>query len=257
MEKNFVSEGSIVRKIWGSSDTVLLVFAGSAAEFALNKSVDWLYFTGRLPADPIGRLFTTVQYARAIIYSPTDKAVAAIDQITHIHGAVEKSRGMKIPDGAYRDVLFMLIDYSLRAFELLERKLTAAEKEELYAVFYRLGERMRLAGLPGDFGEFVAMRDDHLREHLVCGEMTRDLYERYRKALGGFRYRILLGGQALLVPPHVRELLGLPSAWWMRPVLYGYKISRLLRLDGLVKAVVLPRAYKAQVAALDVRPRGG
>jgi hypothetical protein len=47
MEKDFVVKGSIVREIWGSSDTVLLVFAGSAAEFALNRSVDWLYFTGR------------------------------------------------------------------------------------------------------------------------------------------------------------------------------------------------------------------
>lgn len=53
----FVAENSIVRQIWGRSDTVLFIFAGAAAEFALNKSVDWLYFTGRLPADPIGRLF--------------------------------------------------------------------------------------------------------------------------------------------------------------------------------------------------------
>src|SRR5580704_6981264 len=104
MEKNFVSKGSIVRRIWGNSDTVLLVFAGSAAEFALNKSVDWLYFTGRLPADPIGRLFSTVRYAQAIIFSDEGRAFAAIDQITAIHEAVEKSRGMKIPDSAYRDV---------------------------------------------------------------------------------------------------------------------------------------------------------
>ncbi|MEJ7663471.1 MAG: hypothetical protein WKG07_29945 [Hymenobacter sp.] len=39
---------------------VLFIFAGAAAEFALNKAVDWLYFTGRLPADPLGRLFSTV-----------------------------------------------------------------------------------------------------------------------------------------------------------------------------------------------------
>src|SRR5579863_1963103 len=113
MVHDFVSDGSIVRKIWGRSDTVLLVFAGSAAEFALNKSVDWLYYTGRLPADPIGRLFSTVKYAQAIIYSPSDRALSAIDQITAIHTQVEQSRGMKIPDSAYRDVLFMLIDYSI------------------------------------------------------------------------------------------------------------------------------------------------
>jgi hypothetical protein len=55
--KWFVSEGSIVREIWGKADTILFIFAGASAEFALNKSVDWLYFTGKLPADPLGRLF--------------------------------------------------------------------------------------------------------------------------------------------------------------------------------------------------------
>ena len=51
--KLFVAKNSIVRQIWGKSDTVLFIFAGAAAEFALNKAVDWLYFTGRLPADPL------------------------------------------------------------------------------------------------------------------------------------------------------------------------------------------------------------
>ena len=60
----FVPESSIVRTIWGKSDTILFIFAGSAAEFALNKAVDWLYYTGKLPADPLGRLFSTVAYAR-------------------------------------------------------------------------------------------------------------------------------------------------------------------------------------------------
>ena len=58
--KNFVKEDSIVRTIWGKSDTIIFIFAGAAAEFALNKAVDWLYFTGRLPSDPIGRLFSTM-----------------------------------------------------------------------------------------------------------------------------------------------------------------------------------------------------
>ena len=251
MEKQFVAEGSIVRTIWGKSDTVLLVFAGSAAEFALNRSVDWLYFTGRLPADPIGRLFSTVRYAREIIYSAEDRALAAIDQITAIHGAVEQNRGMKIPDSAYRDVLFMLIDYTVRSFELLERGLTAAEKGEIFEVFYRVGARMHLKGLPVSYAEFERMREDHLAENLLCGGLTRDLYGRYRKSLGGFRYRVLLGGQALLAPERVKQLLELPAGWWMRGVVLFYKIARLIRLDGLVKAIVLPKVYKAQVSALD------
>ena len=70
----FVHPSSIVRKIWGSGDTILFIFAGAAAEFALNKAVDWLYFTGRLPSDPLGRLFSTVDYSRRIVFSKTDDA---------------------------------------------------------------------------------------------------------------------------------------------------------------------------------------
>src|SRR4249920_1513168 len=103
----FVTEKSVVRKIWGKSDTILFVFAGASAEFALNKAVDWLYFTGKLPSDPLGRLFSTILYARQIVYAEKETAHKAIDKITAIHSAVEDSRGSKIPDWAYRDVLFM------------------------------------------------------------------------------------------------------------------------------------------------------
>src|SRR3954454_5193497 len=83
--KFFVKEQSIVRQIWGKSDTILFIFAGAAAEFALNKAVDWLYFTGRLPADPLGRLFSTVSYAKAIVFAERAAAYKAIDKITSIH----------------------------------------------------------------------------------------------------------------------------------------------------------------------------
>ena len=63
----FVNDQSIVKRIWGRSDNILFIFSGAAAEFALNKAVDWPYFTGRLPADPLGRLFSTVSYARRIV----------------------------------------------------------------------------------------------------------------------------------------------------------------------------------------------
>src|SRR6476620_9317124 len=125
----FVKQGSIVRRIWGNSDTILFIFAGASAEFALNKAVDWLYFTGKLPTDPLRRLFSTVRYARMIVFSPMDEAHGAIDSLRQIHTAVEKNRGFTIPDWAYRDVLFMLIHYSIASYELLEKKLNDEEKE--------------------------------------------------------------------------------------------------------------------------------
>src|ERR1700756_3747925 len=102
----FVNKNSIVRQIWGRPDTVLFIFAGAAAEFSLNKAVDWLYYTGKLPADPLGRLFSTVAYSRQIIFSEREAALRAIDKITAIHQSVEASRDAQIPDWAYRDVLF-------------------------------------------------------------------------------------------------------------------------------------------------------
>src|SRR6188474_702610 len=112
----FVDENSIVRKIWGKSDTVLFIFAGASAEFALNKAVDWLYFTGKLPSDPIGRLFSTVRYAKKIVFASKAEANNAIDGLRQIHNAVERNRGFSIPDWAYRDVLFMLVHYSIASY---------------------------------------------------------------------------------------------------------------------------------------------
>ncbi|MDB5089616.1 MAG: hypothetical protein JWR09_3610, partial [Mucilaginibacter sp.] len=183
MEKPFVSKDSIVRMIWGKADTVLFIFAGAAAEFALNKAVDWLYYTGRLPADPLGRLFSTVTYAHQIIFSEKERALQAIDQITAVHKSVEKSRGTQIPDWAYRDVLFLLIDYSIRSFELLERKLTTEEKTEVFSVFNRVGIQMRLAGLPLNYEDYCIMREDHLQQNLTSSEFTVDLYRQYKKHL--------------------------------------------------------------------------
>ena len=187
----FVDKGSVVRKIWGNGDTVLFIFAGASAEFALNKAVDWLYFTGRLPADPLGRLFSTVAYARLIVFSELNKAYQVIDKMYDIHAAVEEKRGAKIPDWAYRDVLFMLIDYSIRSYEVLERKLTAIEKEEVFSVFKKVGERMQLKGLPANYSEWLIMRKQHLNDDIAYSIYTVDLFNQYKKHLGILRYFIL------------------------------------------------------------------
>ena len=250
----FVDQSSIVRKIWGKSDTILFVFAGASAEFALNKAVDWLYFTGRLPRDPLGRLFSTVMYAREIVFSEKEMALKAIDKISSIHKAVESARNAKIPDWAYRDVLFMLIHYSIASYELLERKLNEEEKEDLYQVFYRMGQRMQIPGLPSTYNDWLPVRDEHLRNDLAKSEYSQDLYKQYRKHLGGMRYWILCESQKLVCPPIVVQLLGMKSLSAVKPFLWGYKLSRKFKMDELVKSILLPRAYSAQIRALDHVP---
>lgn len=247
----FVENNSIVRKIWGKSDTVLFIFAGGAAEFAVNKAVDWLYFTGRLPADPLGRLFSTVTYARHIVFAEKGSALKTIDKMASIHSVVEKNRGAKIPDWAYRDVLFMLIYYSIRSYEVLERKLTMAEKEEVFNVFYRVGKRMGLQDLPGNYREWLVARNDHLDHDILGSQFTKDLYKQYHRQLGTLRYHILLETQSLLVPRQVKKILGLGKFSLIRPILPVYKCSKLLKLDWFVKSLLLPPGYKKQVKEID------
>lgn len=250
--KLFVQKNSIVRKIWGKSDTVLFIFAGAAAEFALNKAVDWLYFTGKLPADPIGRLFSTVRYARGIVFAPLDEANKNIDTIQKIHKAVEQNRGFSIPDWAYRDVLFMLIHYSIASYELLEKKLYDNEKEEVYDVFYRVGARMGLKELPLTYNEWLPVRDMHLQNDLQKSNYTEDLFKQYKKHLGAMRFKVLIEGQKLVVPDRVKELLQFSEFSLLTPVVPIYKISRLMKMDWLLKNILLPSDYKDQINELDV-----
>ncbi|QNA43313.1 oxygenase MpaB family protein [Lacibacter sediminis] len=253
--KVFVEHHSVVRKIWGKSDTVLFIFAGASAEFALNKAVDWLYFTGKLPADPLGRLFSTVSYAKKIIFSFEDEAYKAIDMMHHIHTAVEQSRGYKIPEWAYRDVLFMLIHYSIASYELLEEKLSDEEKEEVYNVFYRVGIRMGLKELPVNYVEWLPVRKAHLIADLKKSEYTADLFKQYEKHLGSMRFKVLIEGQKLVVPDTVKELLQLRDFSLLTPVVPLYKISRLMKMDWMLKSILLPADYKDQIHELDVYAR--
>ncbi|TBW28288.1 oxygenase MpaB family protein [Gramella sp. KN1008] len=248
----FVEEKSIVRHIWGNSDTILFIFAGASAEFALNKAVDWLYFTGKLPEDPLGRLFSTVSYARTIVFSDKQSANEAIERINHIHSSVENKRGKNIPDWAYRDVLYMLIDYSIRSYEVLERKLTTAEKREVYDVFYKVGKGMQIPGLPVNFEDFEKMRSLHMEQHLIYGDLSKDLFAQYRKHLGPLRNQLLLETQRLIVPIQVKKILCLRRRSLLKPLLGLYKLSRSIKIDWLLKELLLPSQYKKEIRSLDV-----
>ncbi|WP_215236890.1 oxygenase MpaB family protein [Dyadobacter helix] len=252
--KYFVEEGSVVREIWGKADTILFIFAGASAEFALNKAVDWLYFTGKLPSDPLERLFSTVDYARQIVFSEYHDALRAIDVITAIHRGVEEKRGAQIPDSAYRDVLFMLIDYSVRSFEVLERKLTGTEKAEIFEVFYQVGARMGIRGLPENYENWEIMRAEHLHKNLVASTFTADLFQQYRKHLGVSRYLLLKEVQALVVPREVRKMLKLGRIPFLLPVLAGYKLARIFNVAAGFRNIILPKAYKTRILNLDLQP---
>jgi len=248
---DFVHRNSIVRKIWGDPDLILLIFAGSAAEFALNRAVDWLFFTGKIPRDPIGRLFSTVRYAQEIVFVDEETARRTLNRINSAHASVEDQRKDKIPDWAFRDVLYMLIDYSERAHALLYRPLSTSERNELYHVFMRIGEGLSVQELPETYEDWCLDRQRHLVRDLTYSRHTSLLFRQYRVHLGVWRYYLLLQVQALLVPEHVRQLLRLNANGLMSTLVQTYGIVTTLNLQSIVHTLLIPPRYWADLRQFD------
>ena len=247
----FVDHCSIVRTIWGDPDLVLLIFSGSAAEFALNKAVDWLFFTGEIPRDPIGRLFSTVHYAQEIVFVDEEKARRTLDRINAQHSRVENERHQVIPDWAYRDVLYMLIDYSERAYELLYESLSQSQKSDLFEVFLRIGEALHIPSLPKTYAEWQLDRRRHLIRDLSYSKHSAMLFEAYRKHLGFWRYELLLQVQGVLVPEHVGMLLRLRPNAIISGLVGTYGIVGNLGLQSLVHSLLIPPQYWSDVRKFD------
>ncbi|HEY7786078.1 MAG TPA: oxygenase MpaB family protein [Pyrinomonadaceae bacterium] len=251
--RDFVNTRSIVRTIWGNPDLVLLIFAGSAAEFALNRAVDWLFFTGKIPRDPIGRLFSTVRYAQEIVFVDEEKARRTLERINAQHSSVERERGQAIPDWAYRDVLYMLIDYSERSYALLYRPLSNTQQDDLYNVFRRIGEGLSIPELPETYAEWRMDRRRHLLRDLRYSRHTAMLFRQYRRHLGVWRYYLLLQVQASLVPDEVRQMLHLSSNKLMPSLVRTYGIVGEFNLQSVVHTLLIPPRYWTDLRKFDRR----
>ncbi len=248
---DFVDRRSVVRTIWGNADLVLLIFAGSAAEFALNRAVDWLFFTGEIPRDPIGRLFSTVRYAQEIVFVDEQTALRTLERINAQHAAVEHARRQTIPDWAYRDVLYMLIDYSERAYALLYGPLSQRQKSDLFEVFLRIGEGLHIPQLPRTYEEWQVDRRRHVIRDLRYSKHTAMLFQAYRRHLGACRYYLLLEVQSLLVPPEVRRLLHLNSNKLISGLAQTYGIIGTRELRSFVHSLLIPPRYWSEVKRFD------
>ncbi|HEV3049891.1 MAG TPA: oxygenase MpaB family protein, partial [Longimicrobium sp.] len=186
-----------------------------------------------------------------VVFADEQGALAALGRIRAAHAAVERSRGGTIPDWAHRDVLYMLIDYSERAHERLARPLTADERRELYDVFYRVGTGLGIPDLPETYADWREDRERHLRRDLLHGEATEALYDQYRKHLGAWRYQLLLRIQAVLAPGHVRGLLRLERAEWLRPLLRLHPVLVRAGLRSMFRRMLIPPQFLPAVRGLD------
>jgi len=193
---------------------VLAIFAGSSAEFAVNPEAEWLFYTGRLPADPIGRFVSTTQYTRKLVFAPTDADyTATVRQIRSLHTALEQQRERSIPREAYMDVLFMNIEYSIRAFRLVfGRELGDIDRSAIVEDFRRVGELMDIP-MPRDLAEYEALREERLASFRVT-KWTPKLMQAYRRALGPVRFFLLKIAYGAVVDPRVLKMLDVKNGWF-------------------------------------------
>lgn len=240
-----------LQRIWGSPDAILLIFAGGAAEFAAIKAVDWLFFTNALPSDPIGRFFETVRYAQHVFFSSYAEANAALTKINHIHGTVESARKMSIPDWAYRDVLFILIDYGERAHTIVYGPLSAVDRESHFNTLLALGHAMHLRGLPATYEEYTIQRHQQLLDDYAHSKLTERLNAAYSKALGPVRYWLLQLLQGSLLPVELRAVTKLHPNPLITTLLrrYHYLPGGGNKLRWL-QPLLLPPPYAAQLYRL-------
>ena len=241
----------VLQRIWGSPDAILLICAGGAAEFAAIKAVDWLFFTGVLPGAPIERFFETMRYAQHLFFMDQAEAVRTVERVNRIHRGVESARGVAIPEWAYRDVLFILIDYGERAHAVVFGPMTDEERQAHCAALLAIGQAMHLSGLPTNYTEYQAQRHAQLLADYAHSPFTDELYACYRRDLGAVRYWLLRLIQGSILPTELRAVVGLTPTPLIDLLLRGYRHfpgggNKLRWLHG----VILPRRFAQQVRGL-------
>jgi uncharacterized protein (DUF2236 family) len=214
-----------------------------------------LFFTGRLPAAPVERFFETVRFAQGVFFADPAGATDAIERINRIHWRVEAARGEEIPQWAYRDMMFILIDYGERAHEVVFGAMTEAERASHFGVALALGRAMHLRDLPTTYTDYRDQRHRQLLEDYARGPLTEELYASYRRALGPFRYRLMRLVQASVLPEELRDVLRLEPYPLVDELLQCYRFvpgggNKLRPLHS----VLLPGRFARQLHGMERTP---
>jgi hypothetical protein len=219
----------ITRTIWSDADNILLIYAGAAAEFALNPENHWLFYTGKLPSDPLRRFEKTLQYQRKLIFTPQEALPALARHLKDIHRDVEERRSreqgeIRISDQAYLQVFSMLIEYGILGYEYLHRrKMTQEERETYFNDIRSIALMMEIRNFPEDYRHYLTLRIRMVVSELQCNAFTWELMDAYRKNLAPLSYWGLLQFQARFIHPILAGRLNLKTnrffewAYWIYP----------------------------------------
>jgi hypothetical protein len=219
----------------------VLIYVGSAADFALNSENHWLFHTMRLPERPQDRFLETFAYNQRIFFSPAAEVPNIAEEIRAVHTKVEESRSAKeghevrIPNRAFREVGDMLVDYGIRAHEYLNRRaMRSPDREQYYQDLRSFLELMGVEELDPTHAAWRRRRERSIREDLNSNVCTEKLFEAYRKDLGRSGFWILRQFQAHFVPPAIASKLKLNKnplfslAYRLYPYFRILPISRVL-----------------------------
>jgi len=232
---------TVAQRIWSDPTCLLLIFAGGSAEFAVHPNVDWLFFTGKLPADPIGRFFSTIDYLRQMLIVSAEEREPLAKALRGLHGDIENRRGSRIPDVAYRDVLSMDIYYSIVGAELtFGGPLSDEDRDELVAELVIFGAQMGIPNLPGNYAELCEMRQQRFTTY-AQSEFTDRLFQSYRRALGMFGYRSLIGFYPLLLEPELFAKLPMKRQWLSPIIKHTLPPLHSTQLINLAYRIGLPK----------------
>ncbi|MEX2607671.1 MAG: oxygenase MpaB family protein [Kiritimatiellia bacterium] len=230
------------RKLWSDVDHILLVYVGSAAEFALVEDNHWLFYTNKLPSAPLDRLLSTFVWNRKVMMTSVGDAPALARTIRGFHDQVESERAReegghpRISNQGFKAVGAMLIEYALIAEAYLEqREVGSEEKENYYQDQRGFFEAMGIEDWEPTYAEFARRREDTMPIMLKTNQYTDELFASYKRDIGIIRYWVLRQFMAWFVPAHVATELGLRKIpgfgflYRLYPKLHGKHAGRWVR----------------------------
>lgn len=239
------------RALWSDLDHILLVYVGSAAEFALVEDNHWLFYTNKLPSAPLNRLLSTFVWNRKVMMTSAQDAPVLARTIRSFHDQVEAERAReegghpRISNQGFKAVGSMLIEYALVAEAYLEQREVSPEEKEAYYQDQRgFFEAMGIEDWEENYEKFARRRQEEMPENLKRNRHTDDLFESYKRDIGGLRYWILRQFMARFVPDHVaaeiglRKFPGFGCLYRLYPRLHGKRAGRWVQKLLLPKRVL-------------------
>lgn len=128
------------------------------------------------------------------------------------------------------------------------------QKADLFEVFHRIGETLKIRELPNTYTDWQVDRQRHIVRDLTYSKHTSMLFAQYRKHLGMWRYLLLLEVQGLLVPNEVRRMLKLNANILISGMVQTYSVIGTGGIQSLVHTLLrsrtnnhaLPRLHSQQ-----------